>query len=112
MRQIYQQNLFTDGNLSNTSGDSNETLKDHGAEHSDPAAVSEADGRDATTEGTVEINDESANRIASASMWTRKDIKEFKESVRAEGGEAIIRINQGESVTVCTFNVCFILKLN
>lgn len=41
--------------------------------------------------------------IAPASMWTRKDIQEFKDAVKSEGGEAIIRIGQGESVTVRKF---------
>ncbi|GLH15424.1 hypothetical protein R5R35_009763 [Gryllus longicercus] len=35
-----------------------------------------------------------------ASMWTRKDIKEFKESIRKEGGDAIIKVGHGETVTV------------
>jgi hypothetical protein len=54
-------------------------------------------------EGDEEEDEESGNKkstLAAASMWTRKDINEFKESVKAEGGEAVIRIGQGESVTV------------
>ncbi|CAH0769227.1 unnamed protein product [Bemisia tabaci] len=35
-----------------------------------------------------------------ASMWTRKDVKEFKESIRKEGGDAIIKVGHGETVTV------------
>ncbi|XP_071441051.1 Golgi resident protein GCP60 isoform X1 [Hetaerina americana] len=35
-----------------------------------------------------------------ASMWTRKEIKEFKESIQKEGGDAIIRVGHGETVTV------------
>ncbi|XP_076313909.1 Golgi resident protein GCP60 [Tachypleus tridentatus] len=38
--------------------------------------------------------------IAAASMWTRKDIKDFKESIRKEGGDGIIRVGHGETVTV------------
>jgi hypothetical protein len=38
--------------------------------------------------------------ISAASMWTRKDIKEFKESIRKEGGDAIIKVGHGETVTV------------
>ncbi|CAG2061963.1 unnamed protein product, partial [Timema podura] len=37
--------------------------------------------------------------ISAASMWTRKDIKEFKESIRKEGGDAIIKVGHGETVT-------------
>ena len=33
-------------------------------------------------------------------MWTRKDIKEFKDSIRKEGGDAIIKVGHGETVTV------------
>ncbi|ODM92727.1 Golgi resident protein GCP60 [Orchesella cincta] len=49
-------------------------------------------------EGSEDGNESSS--IAAASMWTRKDIQEFKDAVKAEGGEAIIRIGQGESVAV------------
>jgi hypothetical protein len=38
--------------------------------------------------------------ISAASMWTRKDIKEFKDSIRKEGGDAIIKVGHGETVTV------------
>lgn len=33
-------------------------------------------------------------------MWTRKDIKEFKDNVRKEK-DAVIKIGSGETVTVC-----------
>lgn len=35
-----------------------------------------------------------------ASMWTRKEIIEFKDTIRKEEGEAIIKIGHGETVTV------------
>lgn len=54
--------------------------------------------KDEDEDGSEDGN-ESSN-VAPASMWTRKDIQEFKDAVKAEGGEAIIRIGQGESVTV------------
>lgn len=38
--------------------------------------------------------------LSTASMWTRKDVKEFKESIRKEGGDSIIRVGHGETVTV------------
>ncbi|XP_021944425.1 Golgi resident protein GCP60 [Folsomia candida] len=52
------------------------------------------------TDAEEEDGNHTGSSLAAASMWTRKDIKDFKESVTAEGGEAIIRIGQGESVTV------------
>lgn len=35
-----------------------------------------------------------------ASMWTRKDVDEFKESIRQEGGDAVLKVGHGETVTV------------
>jgi len=40
--------------------------------------------------------------IIPANMWTRKDIKEFKEQIRKEK-EAVIKISSGETVTVGEF---------
>ena len=39
--------------------------------------------------------------IAAASMWTRKDIKEFKQSLSSEK-DAVIKVGSGETVTVST----------
>ncbi len=47
-----------------------------------------------------ESEDESVGPIAGASMWTRKDINMFKESIRSEGGDGIIKVGHGEIVTV------------
>ena len=48
--------------------------------------------------------------ISAASMWTRKDIKEFKDSIRKEGGDAIIKVGHGETVTVSfLFHTCVVL---
>lgn len=38
--------------------------------------------------------------IAPASMWNRQDIVEFKSAIRKEGGEGIIKVGHGETVTV------------
>jgi hypothetical protein len=43
--------------------------------------------------------------IAGANMWTRKDIKEFKDSVRKEK-DAVIKIGSGETVTVRFHSHC------
>ena len=45
-------------------------------------------------------DEESIGPIAGASMWTRKDIALFKESIRSEGGDGIIKVGHGEIVTV------------
>jgi hypothetical protein len=54
-------------------------------------------------EGSADVTDDEGSdcgAIQSASMWTRKDIKEFKEGVKKEGGDAVIRVGHGETVTV------------
>ncbi|KAL0266742.1 UNVERIFIED_CONTAM: hypothetical protein PYX00_009200 [Menopon gallinae] len=61
-----------------------------------------SEGTDASTNDNLD-NDESDDglpRISPPSMWTRKDIKDFKDSIRKEGGDAIIKVGHGETVTV------------
>ncbi|XP_054153942.1 Golgi resident protein GCP60-like [Oppia nitens] len=53
-----------------------------------------------TTGSESESDSESFGPIAGASMWTRKEIVSFKESIRAEGGDGIIKVGHGEIVTV------------
>jgi len=38
--------------------------------------------------------------IAAASMWTKREMVEFKDAIRKEGGDAIIKVGHGETVTV------------
>jgi len=48
-----------------------------------------------------EENPESNNRdICNASMWTRKDIVIFKDSIRTEGGDGILKVGHGEIATI------------
>lgn len=43
--------------------------------------------------------------ISPASMWTRKDVAEFKDTIRKEGNEGIIKVGHGETVTVSDFQM-------
>jgi len=94
MRQIYQKQLFSDQQGNGEAG--NEVQVPETQEEILPAGLTSSGENDAK-DGS---DQEESSSIAAASMWTRKDVKEFKESVRSEGGEAIIRVGQGESVTV------------
>jgi len=38
--------------------------------------------------------------VTPASMWTKKEVAEFKDSIRNEGGDSIIKVSHGETVTV------------
>ncbi|GBN47157.1 Golgi resident protein GCP60, partial [Araneus ventricosus] len=54
-------------------------------------------------ESTPEVSEEEICDplpVAAAHMWTRKDIAEFKEAIRKEGGDGIIKVGHGETVTV------------
>ncbi|XP_043283874.1 Golgi resident protein GCP60 [Venturia canescens] len=38
--------------------------------------------------------------IATPKMWTRQGVEEFKETIRREAGDAVIKVGHGETVTV------------
>lgn len=42
----------------------------------------------------------SVQTLFPASMWTRKDIDEFKANLVRDGGESVIKVNHGETITV------------
>ncbi|XP_037073452.1 Golgi resident protein GCP60-like [Pollicipes pollicipes] len=48
----------------------------------------------------TESADEAVPEVGSASMWTRKDLTEFKNAIRAEGGDAVLKVGHGETVTI------------
>ena len=49
--------------------------------------------------------------IAPASLWNRQDIAQFKNNIKKEGSEGILKIGHGETVTVMKIN-CFIYYLD
>lgn len=60
-------------------------------------------GSKGDSSGEEESTEEDAQElpaIATASMWTRKDIQEFKEGIRKEGSNGILKVGHGETVTV------------
>ena len=40
-------------------------------------------------------------------MWNRQDIVEFKNTIRKEGAEGIIKVGHGETVTVSLMKIFF-----
>ncbi|XP_018352842.1 PREDICTED: Golgi resident protein GCP60 [Trachymyrmex septentrionalis] len=61
------------------------------------------DDKDNTNEN---VNDEDSDEvedwppISPAEMWTRKGVEEFKQIIRKETGDAVIKVGHGETVTV------------
>ncbi|XP_078045617.1 Golgi resident protein GCP60 [Augochlora pura] len=57
------------------------------------------------TEETPPLNGEDSDEldwppIAAAEMWTIKGVEEFKETIRREAGDSVIKVGHGETVTV------------
>ncbi|KAK9309209.1 hypothetical protein QLX08_001149 [Tetragonisca angustula] len=59
------------------------------------------------TNETAPLNEEDSDElqddcppITPAEMWTRKGVEEFKETIRREDGDAVIKVGHGETVTV------------
>ncbi|XP_076172082.1 Golgi resident protein GCP60 [Ptiloglossa arizonensis] len=59
------------------------------------------------TDETALLNEEDSDEqpedwppIAPAEMWTREGVDEFKETIRREAGDAVIKVGHGEIVTV------------
>ncbi|XP_063874742.1 Golgi resident protein GCP60-like isoform X1 [Scylla paramamosain] len=112
MQQVYQQQLLLQQQQqqqqnqqehSNDADDVNEqggqdSQTDGGEESPGPAE----NGHDSEAEGESEEDeeDDSSQNVAPASMWTRRDIKDFKESIKHEGGDSVIKVGHGETVTV------------
>ncbi|XP_037575192.1 Golgi resident protein GCP60 [Dermacentor silvarum] len=72
-----------------------------------PVVANGGDGDTKGEEGDSSADEESTEEggqalptIATASMWTRKDIKEFKDGIRKEGSNGILKVGHGEVVTV------------
>lgn len=42
----------------------------------------------------------SSDLVSTASMWTKKEIEVFKSAIRKEGGDSIIKVGHGETVTI------------
>ncbi|XP_067011629.1 Golgi resident protein GCP60 isoform X1 [Anabrus simplex] len=86
MQQLYQQQC----RQQNTMVDEETQLLSNGV----------IDSQEGADESEDEVSQGEFPTTSPASMWTRKDIKEFKDSIRKEGGDAIIKVGHGETVTV------------
>lgn len=63
------------------------------------------DNKDDSTENAPLNDDDSDDLedwppITPAEMWTRKGVEEFKQIIRREAGDAVIKVGHGETVTV------------
>ena len=73
--------------------------------HEHETSLTETKSSEVTIEASLSemtLNDHEidASEPEEAQMWTRKDINEFKDAIKKEESEAIIKIGHGETVTV------------
>ena len=122
MHQLYQQQHCADSaasaetdnfemtsganNVSNTEATS-ENDEDSHDNHEHETSLTETKSSEVTIEASLSemtLNDHDhegdVNEPEEAQMWTRKDINEFKDAIKKEESEAIIKIGHGETVTV------------
>lgn len=73
----------------------------------EPENTSKDDDKDAlSTSENTPLNDDDSDEfedwppISAAEMWTRKGVEEFKQTIRREAGDAVIKVGHGETVTV------------
>lgn len=85
------------GNL-NENSTLNETKPTTESQNEATSVVPTSDGSDPSA--NIDGNDSNdQTNIVAANMWTRKDMKEFKDQLRKEK-DAVIKIGSGETVTV------------
>ncbi|XGW04146.1 hypothetical protein V3C99_015360 [Haemonchus contortus] len=77
------------------------------SERRPPATAAELDEEQRAHDDDSDVSDEepgddlpSNPEIAPASLWNRKDIVQFKNTIKKEGSEGIIKVGHGETVTV------------
>src|SRR5699024_10356938 len=85
-----------------SSAKTTEEEADGGGGASQPENTLEENFEDDDDESDEEETGDSsmARSISNASMWTRKDIDTFKETIRAEGGDGILKVGHGEIATI------------
>ncbi|XP_067127276.1 Golgi resident protein GCP60-like [Centruroides vittatus] len=91
MQQVLQQQLLQNQKITQNE---NNTVNDSNKENSDQQQLHENDVPESSED------DSELPAMPAASMWTRKDVWEFKETIRKEGGDGIIKVGHGETVTV------------
>ncbi|CAL4104531.1 unnamed protein product, partial [Meganyctiphanes norvegica] len=113
MQQVYQQQLLLQqqqqqqqqqqDELGEEGQNNTEETQDQASIGSPSMEEEEAiveNGHESDPSADTDEEDDSCQSIAPASMWTRRDISEFKDSIKREGGDSVIKVGHGETVTV------------
>uniref|UniRef100_A0A0N5APB9 GOLD domain-containing protein n=1 Tax=Syphacia muris TaxID=451379 RepID=A0A0N5APB9_9BILA len=107
MAQVYDQQAklagaSPEGDCNSVNGSNANAAKANSNAHSADANAKRNSGDNESNVSEDDCGDElpSNPAIAPASMWNRQDIVEFKNTIRKEGAEGIIKVGHGETVTV------------
>lgn len=113
-QQQQQQQLSNSNNILNNT-DANGVSGDEPAENpvveklandvenlqlAEPEITEDTFDEEETEDESEEDEESELKSTGHASMWTRKDVEVFKESIRAEGGQGVLKLGHGDLATI------------
>lgn len=105
MHQLYQQQQCASGDNNTIEMSANTNVEDSHEEEHETSLTEPGKEKELTIEASLNSlvldrpMQEMMDEAEEANMWTRKDINEFKDTIRKEESDAIIKIGHGETVT-------------
>ena len=105
MHQLYQQQQCASGDNNTIEMSDNTNVEDSHEEEHETSLTEPGKETELTIEASLNSlvldrpMQEMMDEAEEANMWTRKDINEFKDTIRKEESDAIIKIGHGETVT-------------
>ncbi|GAB6024954.1 Golgi resident protein GCP60 [Chamberlinius hualienensis] len=101
MQQVYQQQQSLQSlQQSQQPQSQSPNVSQDEARRENKRAVDNSDGSSNGSSSGDEQSNDLMVMVKPASMWTRKDVVEFKTSIVKEGGDSVIKVGHGETVTV------------
>lgn len=107
MQQLHQNQLVIEDQTEEEEEEEKEKTKKKNVQRAENITCKDDDDDDDNKDNTNEnVNDEDSDEvedwppISAAEMWTRKGVEEFKQTIRRETGDAVIKVGHGETVTV------------
>ncbi|KAL6267045.1 hypothetical protein P5V15_000121 [Pogonomyrmex californicus] len=105
MQQLHQNQLVIEDQTEEEE-EEKEKKKKKSIQPEDTTAKNDDNKDDSNENENENVNDEDSDEIEDwppitpAEMWTRKGVEEFKQTIRRETGDAVIKVGHGETVTV------------
>lgn len=98
MQQLHQNRLMIEENSDIEKKDIDETEE----KEKEPEEINEKEGNVKSNDDDEDDSDAEPDwpPIEHPKMWTREGVEEFKDTIRREAGDAVIKVGHGETVTV------------